>query len=90
MMGIHGLPSCLFGFFTRSTRSGGIRITFFDDMTEEVVCATARRELQLGGERLSRWSAGIVGLQLGEVGSLEVDDDQSRKVDGFPPSPETE
>lgn len=53
MIGTHGLPSCLFGFFTRRTRNGGKRMGFFT-MMDETDWNSARRgpQFRMDGLRI--------------------------------------
>lgn len=54
MIGTHGLPSCLLGFFTRRTLTGGKRMGFLT-MMDATDCDFARRgrQFRMDGARIS-------------------------------------
>ena len=58
MIGTQGLPSCLFGFFTRRTRNGGKRMGLLT-MMDATDCDSARRrgrQFRIYGARVGRRS----------------------------------
>lgn len=58
MIGTHGLPSCLLGFLTRRTLTGGKRMGFLT-MMDATDCDSARRgrQFRMDGVRISIYSA---------------------------------
>lgn len=59
MIGTHGLPSCLFGFFTRRTLKGGKRMGFLT-MMDATDCDFARRGRQIRVDVARLWYVAVL------------------------------